>query len=47
MIGSRAYLDNTIQSMTVTYSRFPGCTDTGFRLLSTLVITLAVEMTPI
>jgi hypothetical protein len=44
--GGRLYPDEDIQSMAVTYSRFPGYIDTGLPL-SALVITLAIKMTPI
>jgi hypothetical protein len=45
--GSKLYPDKDIQSIAVTYSRFPGCIETGRLLLSVLVITFVVEITPI
>ena len=47
MTGGRLCPSAHIQSIAVTYSRLPGCTDTGLLLLSAPVITLAVEITPI
>src|ERR1700709_1352129 len=44
--GGTLHPYDEIQSITVTHSRLPGCTETGLAL-SAPVITLAVEITPI